>query len=953
MSSNSHRGLEPVPTSDEDESWDVIEIVAEDAKRYKVRWAGNNPKTGKPWPLDWVPRSHCSAELIQKWQSTKAQRQSSLAVASKPAVPETHRPTVDSYKRPAARNKPAVPTSSSNRLTRKRKHPTPSGSSSDTGSRSARPRRNRQSPVSDEGELGGSNRTREISPPRSRSQSRKGRADSVENLSIHPPLEEVEMWVPTPGAKFGPPKRRRIGPASQHRPGGTSIGTLPPGGASVCLPSQSSASRPSNLPPSEIIALRQEEQESSQSQQVSLASAVEKPREPSVGFLSSGPSKRPQAGTEKAKEGPRTTFETNTNVQLSHQDTAMKGGDGFSGDSDRTQAETRQTSFVAGRSSGSAEDATRRPTSPRTSRISQHTPAVISGSVADEPPALFPPRDGKLSEGASSASKPVASRPSSSASLHTGPPSNDNPLTSLGDNQSRRSGGSLAERRAVEARRRLQELRRAAVRLKGGPAEGQSSVLDKPQTTEQPPPHVALQQVMDSLRSPGQSQIDLSQDSTSSPSQDVEHHAEDMSIALGEHVAACEKVVNAGPDRFPLKGDSAPAESGPEHLNTSTRDEIPPTASDGTQSRSHAASSQVSLGTQLAAALSLLHKKSEEASELQAHVDALNARAADAEAKLGNMQNLIQAPHAVENSVYASAEAQTDQEDATLAAARAAWAQETTALQEEADRLRADKARALADVDLFRDQYQRASAFVSTTRSENAELLSRAALAESQATQGVALMRATFEARVSKLEAELQKYKALSELLTERARRTDDDVRYRAAMAPELERDFRGLRSQFREVEAELDEARDELRTERKRNARLRVLLAESRSNEMKISSSQKAEPHHPWSDDEEEDGDYLPGPTDSPSPGQGSDGLTDQRSTGTKPDYGDATEPPADDAEQMASTGLGNDFGGSRSDLVYLCRWRSNDPAQKCTAAVGSKDELNTHVLSEHLSCH
>ncbi|KAI0002522.1 hypothetical protein BJV74DRAFT_751722, partial [Russula compacta] len=49
-------------------SWEVVEIVAEDGKRYQVRWAGKDPKTGKPWPLDWVPNSHCSSELVKDWE---------------------------------------------------------------------------------------------------------------------------------------------------------------------------------------------------------------------------------------------------------------------------------------------------------------------------------------------------------------------------------------------------------------------------------------------------------------------------------------------------------------------------------------------------------------------------------------------------------------------------------------------------------------------------------------------------------------------------------------------------------------------------------------------------------------------------------------------------------------------------------------------------------------------
>ena len=51
--------------------WEVIEILEEDGKLYKVRWAGKDPKTGKPWPLDWIPSSHCSPELVKAWERKK------------------------------------------------------------------------------------------------------------------------------------------------------------------------------------------------------------------------------------------------------------------------------------------------------------------------------------------------------------------------------------------------------------------------------------------------------------------------------------------------------------------------------------------------------------------------------------------------------------------------------------------------------------------------------------------------------------------------------------------------------------------------------------------------------------------------------------------------------------------------------------------------------------------
>ena len=57
---------------DEQTLWEVIEIVAEKAKHYRVRWAGRNPKTGRPWPLDWVPKRDCTTILVNAWKEKQA-----------------------------------------------------------------------------------------------------------------------------------------------------------------------------------------------------------------------------------------------------------------------------------------------------------------------------------------------------------------------------------------------------------------------------------------------------------------------------------------------------------------------------------------------------------------------------------------------------------------------------------------------------------------------------------------------------------------------------------------------------------------------------------------------------------------------------------------------------------------------------------------------------------------
>ena len=52
--------------------WEVIEITAEKAKQYRVRWAGNDPKTRKPWPQSWVPKHDCTDDLVLAWKHKKS-----------------------------------------------------------------------------------------------------------------------------------------------------------------------------------------------------------------------------------------------------------------------------------------------------------------------------------------------------------------------------------------------------------------------------------------------------------------------------------------------------------------------------------------------------------------------------------------------------------------------------------------------------------------------------------------------------------------------------------------------------------------------------------------------------------------------------------------------------------------------------------------------------------------
>lgn len=75
-----------VPRDDDEQAlWEVIEIVAETGRKYQVRWAGLNPQTGRPWSLDWVPKSDCTPQLVKAWKSKKEEAEAKKQKAKKPA----------------------------------------------------------------------------------------------------------------------------------------------------------------------------------------------------------------------------------------------------------------------------------------------------------------------------------------------------------------------------------------------------------------------------------------------------------------------------------------------------------------------------------------------------------------------------------------------------------------------------------------------------------------------------------------------------------------------------------------------------------------------------------------------------------------------------------------------------------------------------------------------------
>lgn len=131
----------------------------------------------------------------------------------------------------------------------------------------------------------------------------------------------------------------------------------------------------------------------------------------------------------------------------------------------------------------------------------------------------------------------------------------------------------------------------------------------------------------------------------------------------------------------------------------------------------------------------------------------------------------------------------------------------------EIDLLKIGKESAERDRDFLREQYQNASSYVSEVQAELADLKAEnnglqasLAIAEKQVTNGVQLIRANFECRNRLLTEELKEAHATIRILTEKDRRTDDEVRRQAAMNPELLASNGQLRATNAELRGDISE---------------------------------------------------------------------------------------------------------------------------------------------------
>ena len=188
----------------------------------------------------------------------------------------------------------------------------------------------------------------------------------------------------------------------------------------------------------------------------------------------------------------------------------------------------------------------------------------------------------------------------------------------------------------------------------------------------------------------------------------------------------------------------------------------------------------------LGAAMHLLNTKSEEISKLEDQLSAEQRRNKDLLQQLSALQLHLTEPNHATPSTTKALEQELAEARAQLALQTASWEFERAALIVDIETATRGKISAEKDRDFFREQYGRASGFVTSVRDENAELEKRIKIATDQTQSGVNLIKTTFELRVKSLEKDVKAWRSMAEFLVEKDRRTNDDIRRRAAEEPEL-----------------------------------------------------------------------------------------------------------------------------------------------------------------------
>ncbi|KAG2004813.1 hypothetical protein CC2G_003331 [Coprinopsis cinerea AmutBmut pab1-1] len=303
-----------------------------------------------------------------------------------------------------------------------------------------------------------------------------------------------------------------------------------------------------------------------------------------------------------------------------------------------------------------------------------------------------------------------------------------------------------------------------------------------------------------------------------------------------------------GPSRPPSK---APSERRvPRHQEESQ--EIPATSSsnqDSSQDTNPSLDSSQPTGDKsadLKAVLSLLNVKSEEIARLEklladerVKVEELSKQLETSKDELVHATSkVVQQPD--QSAAVVQLQAELDSTKSAYEADRIKWEEEKFRLELELKRAMERKDLADRDCASFREQYMKAYAATSELQSEKKDLQKELEIAKKQTVEGVAAIRAMFDGRLKDLKKDRDKWQRVAEFIMEKDKRTNDDIRRRAAEEPEVRRRYQ----KYKEKAVILEQERDNLHAVlEERDGEIEALegsLADERTENVKLHESVK-----------------------------------------------------------------------------------------------------------------
>ncbi|TFK23851.1 hypothetical protein FA15DRAFT_444696 [Coprinopsis marcescibilis] len=333
---------------------------------------------------------------------------------------------------------------------------------------------------------------------------------------------------------------------------------------------------------------------------------------------------------------------------------------------------------------------------------------------------------------------------------------------------------------------------------------------------------------------------------------------------------------------------------------------------------------------ELEAAMSLLNVKSEEISSLEKLLaeERLKVQAKDDQIAAFKEQTLK------DNAAFAaSIQDATARLEPELQKAKAAHEADTAKWEEEKFHLQlsiktAGEQKALAERDAayFRDLYMQASASSGLLQTEKKELEKELAIAKKQATEGVAAVRETLNLRIKDLQTRHDNWMRTAQFVIEKDRRTNDDIRKRAAEEPELRAKIKSMKQKcatlaetihnlqnvIQERDSELEGLEGNLADARNENRELKKLRALRERDE----GSQENDESSPSSQEDESESSQVNGT-----------GATQSIPIKSQAAYQSQVEDP--------------------DDQVYRCEWKASEEQGVCNSLHRSHEELQVHMLT------